>query len=109
MPAFLQGLAWNQQLAAWNQEVVNATTGEYGWLLGDALDGLDLAWPGVVLLVFEWSFSTTIYVGLVVLFGRVRLLIVSWRVFGWRFWLAFVIWLGLVGCVLFWGGFFGDD
>lgn len=61
--------------------------------------------PAVVLLAFEWSYLTSIYVGLVVLFGGVRLLSVSWRVFGWRFCLAFLVWLGLVAGVLWWGGF----
>lgn len=65
--------------------------------------------PEVILLfVFEWSFLTAIYVLLVGLVGGGRLLIYSFRAFGWQFWLAFAVWLGLVAGVLWWGGFLDD-
>ena len=97
-PAILQGIQWNSALTSWNREVA--------WVMDfPAFEEFGDSGTGVVLLVFQWTFFTSIYAGLVVLFGGVRLFVVSWRVFGWRGWLAFIVWLGLVGCVLFYGGF----
>ena len=98
MPAIVQGAQWNLSLALWNRE--------FAAVLGfPAFEEYGDAGTGFVLLVSQWTFFTSIYVGLVGLIGGVRLLIYSFRAFGWQFWLAFAVWLGLVAGVLWWGGF----
>lgn len=103
MPAIVQGLQWNLSLAQWNREFAAVMGFPVFEEYGDS-------GTGVVLLVFQWTFFTSIYVFLLGLFGGVRLLFVSVRFFRTRlvFLLAFVIWLGLVCGRLWWGGFLDD-
>ncbi len=94
----MQGAQWNLSLTLWNREFAS--------VLGfPVLEEYGDAGTGVVLLVFQWTFFTSVYVGLVGLIGGVRLLIYSFRALGWKFMLAFFVWLGLVAGVLFYGGF----
>lgn len=99
MPAIVQGLQWNLSLAHWNREFAAVMGFPVFEEYGDS-------GTGVVLLVFQWTFFTSIYVFLLGSFGGWRLLVVTWRALGWRFMLALVIWLGLVAGVLWWGGWF---
>lgn len=101
MPAIVQGVQWNLSLAQWNREFAAVMGFPVFEEFGDS-------GTGVVLLVFQWTFFTSVYVFLVGLFGGVRLLIYSFRAFGWQFWLALAVWLGLVAGVLWWGGFLDD-
>lgn len=101
MPAVLQGAQWNHALALWNREI------SVGLGL-PAFEEYGDTGTGFVLLVFQWTFFTSIYVVVVGLIGGVRLLVYSFRAFGWQFRLAFAIWLGLVTGVLWWGGFLDD-